>query len=153
MKNNFSKFAYNLLLSFIITILFICFEQIFRIYNNILVFNLDIKSFIEQLILNLAIISIIKSRAIFVIYIILAIFAWFQLLHFSYFGTWIFPLEYMLFFTKFKEVFDTFKSVTSIIIIPTIMFFILLVCIYYLLKISENKRLKVPYLSYFLIIA
>ncbi|WP_226805641.1 hypothetical protein, partial [Aliarcobacter butzleri] len=60
MKNNFSKFAYNLLLSFIITILFISFEQIFRIYNNILVFNLDIKSFIEQLILNLAIISIIK---------------------------------------------------------------------------------------------
>ncbi|MFW2442057.1 hypothetical protein ACN4FT_04625, partial [Aliarcobacter butzleri] len=89
MKNNFSKFAYNLLLSFIITILFICFEQIFRIYNNILVFNLDIKSFIEQLILNLAIISIIRSRAIFVIYIILAMFTWFQLLHFSYFGTWI----------------------------------------------------------------
>ncbi|MFY4788145.1 phosphoethanolamine transferase [Aliarcobacter butzleri] len=153
MKNNFSRFAYNLLLSFIITILFICFEQIFRIYNNILVFNLDIKSFIEQLILNLAIISIIRSRAIFVIYIILAMFTWFQILHFSYFGTWIFPLEYMLFFTKFKEVFDTFKSVTNIIIIPTIMFFILLVSIYYLLKISENKRLKVPYLSYFLIIA
>ena len=75
MKNNFSKFVYNLLLSFIITILFICFEQIFRIYNNILVFNLDIKSFIEQLILNLAIISIIKSRAIFITYITLAILA------------------------------------------------------------------------------
>ena len=105
------------------------------------------------MVINLLIVSIVKSRAIFVTYVILATFVWFQLLHFSYFGTWIFPLEYMLFFTKFKEVFDTFKSVTNITIIPTIMFFILLISIYYLLKKSEEKRLKIPYLSYILIIA
>ena len=153
MKNNFIKFTYNILLAFIITLLFVSFDQIFRLYNNILVFNLDFKSFLEQFFINLLIVSIVKSRAIFVTYAILATFVWFQLLHFSYFGTWIFPLEYMLFFTKFKEVFDTFKSVTNITIIPTIMFFILLISIYYLLKKYEEKRLKIPYLSYILIIA
>ena len=139
MKNNFLKFSYNILLAFIITLLFVCFDQIFRIYNNILVFNLDFKSFIEQFFINLVIVSIVKTRAIFITYIVLAIFVWFQLLHFSYFGTWIFPLEYMLFFTKFKEIFDTFKSVTNITIIPTVMFFVILICIYYLLKKSEDK--------------
>lgn len=153
MKNFFSKFCYNIFLALIITFLFICVEQIFRIYNNILIFNIDIKSFFEQLIINLLIISMIKTRAIFITYLVISLFVWFQIVHFSYFGTWIFPLEYMLFFTKFRETFDTFRTVTQIAIIPTIMIILLLVIIYFLLKKNEEKRVKIPYLSYILIVA
>lgn len=152
-KDFILKFLYNIVLALVITFLFICVEQIFRIYNNILVFNLDIKSFIEQFIINLLIISIIKTRAIFITYLVIALFVWFQIVHFSYYGTWIFPLEYMLFFTKFEEVYDTFRTVTQIAIIPTIMVILLLVSIYFLLKNSEEKRAKIPYISYILIVA
>lgn len=151
MKNISQKLIYNLLLSLIITLLIICVEQIYRSYNDILSYNLNIKSFCEQFIVNLLIISIIKTRAIFVSFLLIITFIWFQILHFSYFGTWIFPLEYLLFFTKFQETYDTFRTVAEIGIIPTLMTLVLLVTIYFLLKNSEEKRLKVPFLSFVLI--
>lgn len=145
------KFLYNLILASIITFLFISVEQTYRIYNDILVFNLNLKSFLEQLLINFLIISILSRKAIFITYIILSLLVWFQIAHFSYFGTWIFPLEYYLFFTKFKETYDTFRTITEIAILPTIMITVLIICIYYLLKYSEDKRLKIPFLSFILI--
>ena len=152
MKNNFlSKLFNNILIAIVITLLFICVEQIYRSYNDILSFNLNIKSFAEQFLINFFIVSIIKQRAIFITYVILALLVWFQIAHFAYFGTWIFPLEYYLFFTQFKETYDTFKTVTDIVIIPTIMIIVLLISIYFILKKTEDRRLKIPFLSFFLI--
>lgn len=151
MKNFISKFSYNIILAVIITLLFICVEQTYRVYNDILSFNLNIKSIIEQFIINLLLVSIVKTRAIFIVYFILSLFVWFQIAHFAYFGTWIFPLEYYLFFTKFKETYDTFRTVTEIAILPTIMIAVLIICIYFLLKFSDEKRLKIPFLSIILI--
>lgn len=151
MKNIFYKITYNIFLALIITCLFVCVEQIYRIYNDILSFNLNIKSFLEQFIINLLIISIIRTRAILITFIVIASFVWFQILHFAYFGTWIFPLEYLLFFTKFQETYDTFRTVAQIAIVPTIMIICLISSIYFLLKFSEEKRLKIPFLSFILI--
>lgn len=83
----FHKFKNNIIFALIITTLFIFIEQFYRIYNDILIFNLTIKSFLEQFLINLLIISIISRRAILVIYTILSLFVWFQLAHFSYYGT------------------------------------------------------------------
>ncbi|RXK07182.1 phosphoethanolamine transferase [Halarcobacter bivalviorum] len=151
MNNFFSKLVYNIFLALIITSLFVCVEQIYRIYNDILSFNLNLKSFAEQFMINLLIVSIIKTRAILITYALIALFVWFQIAHFAYFGTWIFPLEYLLFFTKFKETYDTFRTVTDIAIVPTIMILTLFIIIYFLLKNSEEKRLKIPFLSFILI--
>ncbi|MFV0563244.1 phosphoethanolamine transferase [Malaciobacter mytili] len=145
------KLLFNLLLASIITFLFIFVEQAYRIYNDILVFNLNFKTLLEQLLINFLIISILNRKAIFIVYIILSLLVWFQIVHFAYFGTWIFPLEYYLFFTKFKETYDTFRTITEIAIVPTIMIVILIISIYYLLKYSEDRRLKIPYLSFILI--
>ncbi|XPV53442.1 MAG: hypothetical protein ACNI3H_14970 [Halarcobacter ebronensis] len=151
MNNFISKLLYNVFIALIITALFIAVEQIYRIYNDILSFNLTPKSIAEQFAINFLIVSIVKTRAILVTYILIAAFVWFQILHFAYFGTWIFPLEYLLFFTKFQETYDTFRTVAEIGIIPTIMILILLISIYYLLRNSEEKRLKIPFLSFVLI--
>ncbi|RXI28671.1 phosphoethanolamine transferase [Aliarcobacter trophiarum] len=153
MKTFFSKFKNNIFLALILTIIFISIEQFYRVYNDILIFNLTFKSFIEQFIIHLLVISIINKRAIFVIYFIFSLFIWFQLVHFSYYGTWIFPLEYILFFIEFQEVFLTFKSVLSITIFPTILFFIILLLSIFFIKKFNNNRYKVKYLSIFLIIA
>lgn len=152
MENFFIKFKYNFLLALVITFLFVIVEQFYRIHNDILVFNLTLKSFIEQFLINLLIVSIVSRKAIFIIYTIFSLFVWFQLIHFSYYGTWIFPLEYLLFFSEFSEVLGTFKSLLNITIIPSILFFLLLLSLIYTLKIYESKRAKIKYLSIFLIL-
>ena len=48
----FIKFKYNFLLAFFITLLFVAVEQFYRTYNDILVFNLTFKNFLEQLLIN-----------------------------------------------------------------------------------------------------
>ena len=121
-------------------------------YNDILVFNLNIKSFFEQLILHFLIVSIFSKRAIIYVYLILSVLTWFQLLHFSYFGTWIFPLEYYLFFTKFQETYDTFISVMDITILPTILIVLIFFILYFLINKGNHKRLKTPFLSTILIL-
>ncbi len=151
MNNFLSKLFFNIFLALTITILFVCVEQTYRIYNDILSFNLNLKSFLEQFIINFLIISIVKTRAIFISFSLIALFVWFQLLHFAYFGTWIFPLEYLLFFTKFKETYDIFRTVLNIAIVPTTLILTLVLTLYFLLKKSEEKRLKVPFLSFVLI--
>ena len=145
------KLFTNILLALIITTLFVAVEQLYRIYNDILTFNLDSKSFLEQFIIHLLIVSIISRRAILITYTILALFTWFQLLHFGYFGTWIFPLEYMLFFTQFQETYDTFITVTDIAIVPSIMIVVMLVLIYSIILKHNQNRLKIPLLGYCLI--
>lgn len=151
MKNFFSKFKYNLFLALLITFIFITIEQSFRVYNDILSFNLTLKSFFEQFFIHLLIISIVSKRVIFIIYFILTLFTWFQLVHFSYYGTWIFPLEYILFFLEFKETLLTFKSVLNIAIVPSILTLILILSVYFILNKFSSKRKQIPYLSYILI--
>lgn len=146
------KFLQNILLALIITILFISVEQIYRIYSDILVFNLNLKSFIEQLFINLLIVSILSKRAIIITYITISLLVWFQLLHFAYFGTWIFPLEYYLFFTQFRETYDTFITVLDITILPTVMIIVLTIGIFYLINKFNDKRAKIPFLSILLIL-
>ncbi|WP_066165948.1 phosphoethanolamine transferase [Aliarcobacter cryaerophilus] len=147
------NFKYNFILALLITLLFIFVEQSYRIYSDILVFNLTIKSFFEQLLINLLIVSIVSRKAIFIIYTVLSIFVWFQLVHFSYYGTWIFPLEYLLFFTEFKEVLGTFKTLLNITIFPTFLFLFLLSFVLYTISKYDFKRVRIKHLSIFLIAA
>ncbi|PHR70381.1 MAG: hypothetical protein COA66_12410 [Arcobacter sp.] len=151
MNKNINKVAYNLVISIFISLLFITVEQTYRIYNDILMFNITIKAILEQILINFIIISLLSKRAIFITYAIISVFVWFQLLHFSYFGTWIFPLEYYLFFTKFQETYDTFKTILDITILPSLSVAILLFLIFIIIKNLKEDRLKVPFLSYILL--
>ena len=147
-----NKFIYNGIIAIIITIIFSSAEQFYRIYNDILVFNLNIKSFLEQFILHFIIISIMCKRKILITYSIIIVFVWFQFLHFAYFGTWIFPLEYYLFFTKFQETFDTFKTVATIGILPTILTLYTFITIYFVVNKLKDDRLTIPFMGTALIL-
>lgn len=152
MKEILSKFKYNIILAVAITSTFVITEQLFRIYNDLLTFNLSIKIFLEQFLINLIIISVVSRKAILIAYSILVLFVWFQLVHFSYYGTWIFPLEYILFFSQFQETYKTFVSITHIAIIPTLITMFILINIYYLVNKFERNRVKIPFLSFFIIL-
>lgn len=151
MRSFLSTFKYNIILALFITFAFVIGEQLFRLYNDLLNFNLSIKTFLEQFLINLLIISIISKRAILTTYSILILFVWFQLVHFSYYGAWIFPLEYLLFFTQFQETYKTFVSITEIAIIPTLIALFIFIVTYFLLRRFEENRIKVPFLSFFII--
>lgn len=144
MGSFFREFKYNIFLAIVINLIFISIEQFYRIFNDILIFNLTFKSFFDQLIIHLIIVSIANRRAIFIIYSILLLFVWFQLVHFSFYGTWIFPLEFMLFFTEFNEVIGTFKSVLHIVIFPTILVIFAIISIFILIS-KFKKRKPIPY--------
>jgi len=146
-----NKVAYNLLISILLSFLFIAVEQTYRVYNDILNFNITSKAVLEQILINFLIVSLLSKRAIFITYSIISVLVWFQLLHFSYFGTWIFPLEYYLFFTKFQETYDTFKTTLDITILPSLSVFILLFLIFFIVKNLKKDRLKIPFLSYILL--
>lgn len=152
MKIDLEKVRINILLALVVNFCFVAIEQVYRIYNDILAFNLTFVGFVEQFVIHLLLISIISRRAILIVYGFLLVLVWFQLLHFGYFGTWIFPLEYLLFFTQFQETYDTFITVTDIAILPTISILIAFLTIYKLINIYEDKRLKIRYLSMVLIL-
>lgn len=152
MIDKLKKFKINFILALGITVIFIIAEQFFRVYNEILSFNLTFKSFFEQFLIHFLIISIVSKRAIYIVYSLFLTFVWFQLVHFNYYGTWIFPLEYLLFFVEFKETLFTFKSVAYIAILPTLVTFFLAVTTFFILKTLLSKRVKVPYLSLVIIL-
>lgn len=153
MKAFWSDFKNNIFLALILTLVFVSIEQFYRIYNDILIFNLTFKSFFEQFLIHLLVVSIVNKRAIFIIYSMFSLFVWFQLVHFSYYGSWIFPLEYMLFFVEFQEVFVTFKSILGIAVLPTTLFLLLIFLSIFFIKRFDSKRVKIKYLSVFLILA
>jgi len=152
MKQIYKNLLYNLTIALLISLLFIVAEQLYRIYNDILVFNLKPKSFAEHILINFIVISIMSKRAIAITYTFFITVVWFQFMHFAYFGTWIFPLEYYLFLTKFRETFDTFKTVATIGIVPTSLMAFVSVGIYFILKNLKDTRFKIPYLGIILII-
>lgn len=143
----------NILLGLVITILFVLAEQSYRIYNDILDFNLTFKSFLEQFVINFFILFLVSKRAIIAIYTLLILFVWFQLVHFSYYGTWIFPLEYLLFFLEYKEVYLTFKSIAQIAIVPTIITLFLYIGTLYSIKTMHNQKIGFRYAYILLIMA
>lgn len=147
------SFKTNILLALIITALFVLAEQSYRLYNDILSFNLTFKSFLEQFAINFFITLLVSKRAIIAIYTLLALFIWFQLVHFSYYGTWIFPLEYLLFFIEYKEVYLTFKSIAYIAIVPTIIALLLYIGILFSIKQMYSKKMGFRYAYILLIIA
>lgn len=146
------KIGNNLVAALLIAILFILVEQIFRVNNPFLVFNLDSRAFFEQLLIHFVIISLVSSRAIRIVYGVIALLMFVQFTHFSYYGTWVFPLEYMLFFTKFRETMETFSTILSIAFVPLLLTLFFYFSSMYVLKHIEGKRLGVPYLSVVLII-
>ena len=75
----------------------------------------------------------------------------FQFVHFNYYGSWIFPMEYLLFFTEFDEVVKTFETVLYMSYFPLFITTILAILIRLIIKNLSDERLKIPFLSYILI--
>ena len=81
-------------------------------------FNLTVKTVLEYFAVNFFILALKNIKTVAAVYGLLLLFFFLQLTHFNYYGTWIFPLEYLLFFTKFRETMETFLTVLDITYLP-----------------------------------
>jgi len=147
MNTLIKKIYYNISIAFLLATVFVLSEQIFRIYNDSLTFNLNLKLFAEFFIINFLIISLKSKISIKLIYTIIIILIFFQYIHMNFYGSWIFPLEYIMFFQEFSEVMQTFSSVMYIAVIPSIICLVSIIIIYFILNNLRNDRLKIPYLN------
>ncbi|OCL83693.1 phosphoethanolamine transferase [Arcobacter porcinus] len=146
------KIKYNIILSILISIVFIAIEQSYRIYNDILIPTISLRGFAEQFFFHLLVISIVNLRVIISSYFLMSLFTWFQFVHFSYYGTWIFPTEYLLFFVEFKETYLTFSSVIHLSFFPLLLVIVLFLLSFFFIKRFNSRRIKIQYLGYIILI-
>jgi glucan phosphoethanolaminetransferase (alkaline phosphatase superfamily) len=152
LQNSLLLFLHTFKISLGMSFIFILIEQLYRIYNPILTFNLSIDTVGELLLINFLILSLSNKKIIIGIYIFIFTLISAQLLHFSYYGSWIFPLEYLLFFTKFHETLETFSTVLDLMLTPLAIIFIGIPFAIYLLRSLKDRRFIIPYLGYIWIV-
>ena len=145
------KITKHLLLAFLVSLIFFSAESIYRYINPLLEVEFNARLLGELLLTHFLLLSLPSKRAIYGVYAFFTLIFYVQLLHFSYYGGWIFPLEFYLFFSKFKETVDTFFTVVSIMLVPTLISSVMAVMLFYLLSRFESWRLKIPVMRYILI--
>lgn len=155
MKNDIIKFLlnlrYNLIYAFLLALVFILGEQIFRVNNPLLTFNLSLDKIAVQFLISFIALFML-NKTIRWIYSFILLFTFIQFVHFNYYGTWVFPLEYFLFFSKFRETMETFTSVLDITIIPIIIILIMTYLTFKIISKMSESRVKIPYLSFVLVL-
>lgn len=156
MINNFLTYfinlKYNLTTATYLSIVFLAAEQLFRLSHSLLTFNLDFHKISVQFAITFIASLLVSKRAIYSIFIFISFLMLMQFLHFNYYATWIFPLEYILVFTKFTETLSTFSTVLEITLIPLLIISIMSLFIFFILKKMNDKRVTIPYLSFILIL-
>ncbi len=122
----------NLILGLIIAACIVGIDQIYRIYNPHLFFELNLAHLKLVLILGFLLSFLQKTRHIIWIFAIMVFLLLLQLIHYSYFGASISPIEISLFFTHSSETLEIFSKMIQIIWIPLIIcvsaFFIVFFC-------------------------
>jgi len=156
MKNKILSFLgsikYNIFYAILLAIVFIVGEQIFRYIHPLLTFNLNAQSIQEQFLIAFIATLFVNKRTIKWLYGFFLFFTLIQFIHFNYYGTWIFPLEYLLFFTRFNETMETFVTVLDVTIVPIVIVSISTFIIFKTINKLNDRRAKIPYLSYVLIL-
>jgi len=146
------RFQHNIVHACIFAFVMFTGEEIFRYLHPLLAININLHDISIYLLIGL-IASFFKSKNfIRGIYLFVLFFTLIQYIHFNFYGTWTFPVEYMLFFTKLRETMETFFTVLHITIVPLL----LIIVSFFLLWKSVNKmsedRITIPYLSVVLIL-
>ena len=144
------KFKYNLIFGLSISILFILLEYIFRINQLNLINYIKLSDYLTIILLFISI-SFLESRLTKIVLIFISAVFIIQIIHFNYFGYLLFPLEFILFFTKSHEIFETLNTRLDILIEPIIFTIILFISISKVLKYTKNRLTYTKYKYIFIL--
>jgi glucan phosphoethanolaminetransferase (alkaline phosphatase superfamily) len=108
----------SLLLGLIIATSLIAIDQAYRIFNPHLTVWINTHQIRWLLVIGVSLAFLPKTRQIIWIYAVMILFLLIQLIHFSYFGTRIFPIEISLFFSHSRETLQIFSTMLSLTLAP-----------------------------------
>jgi len=129
-----------------IGVLFIVLECIFRINEENLINYIKISDCLAIVLLFL-IMSLLENKIIKIILVLLSGIFVIQVGHFNYFGYFLFPMEFILFFTKSNEIYETLSTKVDVLVAPIVFSIILLIVINRILKLTK-KRLTFSIFKY-----
>ena len=134
-----TKFKKNFIFALVTSLTFIILEEIFRISSQNLINFLKISDYLTIVILFVFISFLENKFAKKILFFLSTIFI-VQIIHFNYFGYFLFPMEFILFFTKFHETFETLVTRLDIFFVP-IFFVVILIAL--CMKIFEYTKNRV----------
>lgn len=140
----------NFLFSILITLLFLIPDQIFKFFNDDIstMFEVENGKQIFWLFVIAFLISLAKSKkVVFSVLATLITIQYFQMVHFLFYRTWIEPLEIYLFFIHLNETFVTLVTRLDIFILPSILYFISMITLYFIINKKYEQTIKVKYFS------
>jgi len=144
------KISHNLLFGLSIGLLFIIIEIIFRVQHDNLALFLKVSDYLTILLL-FTIFSFFKQTLTSILLIILSSLFIIEIAHFNYFGYFLFPMEFILFFTKSHEIFETLNTKSNILIEP-IIYSITLFYVIKQINHKTSKRIKFDKIKYLLLL-
>ena len=130
----------NIIYSILLSTILILTEQCFRIFTDGLLVNISFRNSAETFLFFL-IISFVGNpwirNSVIAFYLS---FSLLQMFHFSYFGSWIYPIEILLFFQKSGEMLATFFSVFYLFYMPVILTIVALILVITLLRVPIPRK-------------
>jgi glucan phosphoethanolaminetransferase (alkaline phosphatase superfamily) len=143
----------NILYTVVLSSIFILLEIFFRLTHSSLENMAKISNYFEIFLVLFALSFVPKKIATIFIGFLSSIFI-IEILHYNYFGYFLFPMEFILFFTKFHEILETGSTVLHVLIAPIIFSIVLFCTIFYTNKLTQERLIfnKTKYLLFMIII-
>lgn len=112
---------YNILFAVCIASVLIVAETLYRMSNQSLRNLMLPREYIDIVVILFLLSFFAYKRFILIFVCFLAVFMCIQMVHYSFFGAWLLPIELFLFFPKYTEVFATFKTVLGMLVLPLLL--------------------------------
>lgn len=128
----------NFLYSLGISLVFIGLELIFRLQYSSVGVVLNIKEYLAIFVLFFIVSFLSKKLEMLFLLFIAAMFV-FEVVHFNFFGYFIFPTEFILLFSKSNEIIETLVTVSGVFVVPVLYAVILTVALISINKVMNNR--------------
>lgn len=142
------KILLHTLLSLVLALLFFLPDLLFKLtHHEYLIWNIKLyKEFAGFFVLNFILLSIANFKLKYFFYTLFMLFAFSELLHYSFFHSLIMPYEVPMLFSQSEEMLDTLQGVWGYMILPVVIFVVMLLLLYVILKRSRTVTLKGRYI-------
>lgn len=121
-----------------IGVVFILLEYIFRVNALNLINYIKLSDYLTIIALFIFV-SFLENRISKIVLLFLTMIFIVQIGHFNYFGYYLFPMEFILFFTKSNEIFETLNSRLDVLLEPIVFTIILMILIPKILDYTQNR--------------
>ncbi len=119
-KYFYNKFRQNIYLTFVVAGCLIGMDQTVQSHNPHFWSEIPIFAMVMLFVMAATLSFLYENKNLLLVWAIIIILLFIQLVHFNYFGAFIAPIDITLFFTHYSETINSFSSILNIFIIPVL---------------------------------